>query len=290
MARKDIKSVLVIGGTGFIGSAVVARLSQTELAQITVVHTSSLSHGRPSRAHYYRIDAKDAFVGDLMRDHDAIVLLASPDITLMKQLVAMIRKARPRHVLYASTVLLYDSKKDPAHEETPLRARNEYERAKLAEEKMVRAALKSPIKLTIARLGNVYGDVLNKGIIGNAFHALHRENSIPVSGNVVRDYIFIDDVAEALTTLVLEPPQGNVEVINIATGIGTPLNTLLAGIEKIAGRKLTRIEGAPRDESPRIVADIQKMKKRIGKPAFRLNEGLKETYRRFSAWYDNEKL
>ncbi len=287
---KNIHSVLVIGGTGFVGSALVSELSRHPVERISIVHASPLRSVKPSPALYYRMSLAEGAVKNLVLAHESIVVLAQPDPAAMQKLAVMLCEARPRHVVYASTALLYDVSNAAATEESPLAPHSEYERAKLEEETILRQALGASFPLTIARLGNVYGDILNKGIIGKTLHALYRGESVDIAGNAVRDYIFIDDVASALATIALSPARGT-RVVNISTGKGTPLEVVLAHIEKATGQKISRANGSERGaaENPWSVADNAAAKAFLSDPRS-LRAGIKEANERFRAWYDSSNV
>ena len=57
-------------------------------------------------------------------------------------------------------------------------------------------------------------------------------------GSVVRDYIYVSDVAEAFARAVKY--DGERSVFNISTGIGTSLNELIDLVERAVGREVVR--------------------------------------------------
>jgi UDP-glucose 4-epimerase len=58
-------------------------------------------------------------------------------------------------------------------------------------------------------------------------------------GSVVRDYIYVSDVAEAFA--LAANYNGERSVFNISTGVGTSLNELLDMVERAIGREVTRV-------------------------------------------------
>ena len=290
MAKKAIRSALVIGGTGFVGAPFVEALTKSALERVSVVHTNALGTVAPSRTHYYHMDANDAYLADLIAVHDAVAILIPPDMKTMRSICAAIRAARPRHVLYTSTSLLYKGGARPQKENAPLESVTVYERAKRMEEKiLMEACKKSGSQLTIARLGSVYGNVHNAGVVGRAFHAIFRNEEFSVRpGNRVRDYIHVDDVAQALAYLLVNPPKKSVDIINVSSGVGVALDDVLAQIEKAAGAALKKVVGAPSKESESIIADSGYLARRMNFEARELKRGLRQTHAEFLAWYDDK--
>ncbi len=282
-----IQSVLVIGGTGFIGAPLVAELIRRGVERVSVSHTEPLTSAAPSSALYYRVDAGSSDIDALVASHDAIALLIQPNEAVTKNILKSIAKHGGKHLLYTSTTLLYRGGGEAQKENAPLQAVTAYEKLKMREEKLIAGAAHGTTRITIARLGNVYGDVRNKGVLGHAFRALFTGGSLEVrGGSRVRDYIFVDDVVLALATLVLSPSAKALEYINVSTGVGTTTDQLLSTLEKVVGKSLSRTEGNAGIDTESIIADNAKLVKRVGMPAHDVKKGLKRMHERFRAWYD----
>lgn len=286
MAQKKPKKILIIGGTGFIGSALVDVLDRHDEAKVSVVHERPLEQVNPSRARYYRLSAEESALEGLIAAHDVVVVLIRPHKKAMQNIASAIRKSQPSHVIYASTTLLYDDSDTPQPESARLNPITTHERAKWEEERLLKTAAKGKTSLTIARLGSVYGDRGSDGIISRAFHAAFRDEPLKVrSLSSVRDYIHVDDVARALAQLALRTPRQS-EVINIASGAGVELEKVLHLIESMTDKNIKRTEGRKIPESQKIIADNKKYVKRFGGPTLDLKAGLKKTFERFRSWYD----
>ncbi|HEY4521145.1 MAG TPA: NAD-dependent epimerase/dehydratase family protein [Candidatus Paceibacterota bacterium] len=286
MTQKKGKKILIIGGTGFIGSVLVDVLDLHEEASVSVVHSQPLKEVIPSRALYYRLSAEEPALEGLMAAHDVVVVLIRPHKKAMQNIASAIKKAQPKHVIYASTSLLYGDLDSAQAEDARLDPITPHEHSKFEEERLLKTAAKNKTVLTIARLGSVYGDRHSNGIISRAFHALFRDEPIEArSLSSVRDYIHVDDVAQALAALALGSPRQH-EIINISGGVGADLEKVLHLIEGVAGTSIRRIKGRHIKESQQIIADNKKYVKRLGGPTLDLKAGLEKTYERFRSWYD----
>jgi nucleoside-diphosphate-sugar epimerase len=97
-------------------------------------------------------------------------------------------------------------------------------------------------------------------------------------GEQIRDYLHVQDVADALAGLVVADAQGT---YNIGSGKATTLRNIIETVGRIVGRPdLLRIGAMPAraNDSPLVVADIAKIRTEIGwQPRFALDEGLQAT-------------
>ena len=96
-------------------------------------------------------------------------------------------------------------------------------------------------------------------------------------GSVVRDYVYVGDVARALAAAARH--HGADRVFNIGTGRGTSLNDLIAIIEKACGREVKRVyqEGRTFDID-RNILDVSRAAARLGwRPETSLVDGIGKT-------------
>jgi UDP-glucose 4-epimerase len=103
---------------------------------------------------------------------------------------------------------VYPDSPHPQPETTIPAPHSPYEQGKYEEEQLVTAfADTHHLTHCIARLGNVYGDIQNRGVVGYLFQSLVTHTSFAVNGtgDQTRDYIFVDDVASALAALATTP-------------------------------------------------------------------------------------
>ncbi len=98
------------------------------------------------------------------------------------------------------------------------------------------------IDMTAIRISNPYGPWQNitrgQGIVGTYCSDIASDKAIQVwgDGNVVRDYIYIRDVAEALELVIGNAP--GFKVYNLSTGIGTTINDLVNILGELQGTPL----------------------------------------------------
>jgi UDP-glucose 4-epimerase len=143
----------------------------------------------------------------------------------------------------------------------------------------------------ILRVTNPFGPFQasrkNQGIIAALISRALRDESIEIwgDGSVVRDYIFVADVINALEAATVD--QSGSRIFNIGTGQGRSLREVIAAIERQLGQKL-RVEWKPArpvDVSTSVVA-IERAREVLGwAPKTPFDEGLKETI----AWWRGRK-
>lgn len=147
------------------------------------------------------------------------------------------------------------------------------------------------IDMTAIRIGNPYGPWQNirrgQGIIGTYCADIASGKTIQVwgDGSVVRDYIYIRDVAEALERVIGNAPGFN--VYNLGTGIGTSINDLVNILGKLQGRPLNPAYLPGRDvDVPVNILDAGKFMSSFGwKPKTSLEEGVALTL----AWHQTAR-
>ncbi|MCA9143616.1 MAG: NAD(P)-dependent oxidoreductase [Planctomycetales bacterium] len=184
-----------------------------------------------------------------------------------------------RRVIMVGTCAEYDSTGGVCHETaTPLRPNTTYGRSKHALHMNADAYCQTyKLSFAWARLFYMYGPHAHpQRFPGPVIAALLRGEPAPCShGNQVRDYLYIDDVATALTQLVMSDLEGS---INVASGFPIPLAMLLDGIAKrLDGEHLLQWGQVPTAESePRVLAaNTQRIYDELGwRPEVRLDDGL----------------
>ena len=130
-----------------------------------------------------------------------------------------------------------------------------YGATKLAQEHLLSAwSASHDTSLAILRFQNVYGpgqSLINSytGIV-SLFSQLARDGkSIPIyeDGNIVRDFVYIDDVARSIATVVATPPSSALTRYDVGSGVGTTILELASHIADYYGAPAPHITGAYRD-------------------------------------------
>jgi nucleoside-diphosphate-sugar epimerase len=191
------------------------------------------------------------------------------------------------HVVFSSSRLVYGRAQHlPVAEDHPLAPRSFYAANKLCCEDYHRAfAAPGALTFTICRISNAFGpdpDFARKdhGVI-NAFV----ENALagqPLrlfgDGRQLRDYIYIDDLIDALLLCGSHPAARN-QTFNIGSGEGIRLRDAVEEIRRAAGGPPIEFQPWPADyekvESGDYVSEITQIRSRLGfSPACSFRAGL----------------
>jgi UDP-glucose 4-epimerase len=154
----------------------------------------------------------------------------------------------------------------PVDEQHPTEPISAYGMLKLGGEDLAcRYADAYALQVRILRCSNVYGERQppDRGQGAVAVFAERIAHGEPIvlfgDGEVIRDYVYVDDVAEAALALLDAPSEQR--VVNVGSGRGDSLNALIALFEAAAARRavVERRAGRSFDVSE-IVLDIARLK------------------------------
>jgi len=153
-----------------------------------------------------------------------------------------------------------------------------YGATKLAIEKYLHAyQVQFGLDYCILRIANAYGPGQVNGVIPRLFHCAMTGEAFDLwgDGTVMRDYVYVDDVVDALIEA-----RNQDGVFNIGTGVGTTILELIELIESLT-RKPIRINASHgrRVDVPANVLDFSKALRTFRwAPKTLLADGLKKTH------------
>lgn len=130
-----------------------------------------------------------------------------------------------------------------------------YGATKLAQEHILAAwAAAHASKLTVLRFQNVYGpgqSLTNPytGIVSLFSQMARRGESIPVyeDGAITRDFVYIDDVARAVSTVMVTPPESDSSCFDVGSGVATTILELAGLLADYHKAPRPHVNGAYRD-------------------------------------------
>ncbi|MFZ1288053.1 MAG: NAD-dependent epimerase/dehydratase family protein [Candidatus Phosphoribacter sp.] len=166
-----------------------------------------------------------------------------------------------------------------------------YGATKLAQEHILSAwALSQQVPLTVLRLQNVYGpgqSLTNSytGIVTLFSRWAKSGKEIPVfeDGQIVRDFVYIDDVAEAVARGLGAPTPG-LRILDVGSGVPTTIHGLATHLALVHAAPAPVVTGQFRDGDIRHgVADLAVTRRELGfEPKTDLATGLS----RLQTWID----
>jgi UDP-glucose 4-epimerase len=296
--------VLVTGGAGFIGSHIVDAYIEKG-HQVVVIDDLSTGHRENVNPHaeFLEMDIRDPSLQDLFAEerfdivnHQAArgnvrasmedpMIFADVNVRGGINLLECCRKYGVQKFIYASTggCVYGELKYLPADEEHPVRPRDPYGASKASFELYLPVyAVNYGIRYTILRYPNVYGprqDPLGEAGVVSIFTGQMLRHVQPIingDGEQVRDYVFVEDVANANLQAL---GNGDGDVFNLGWGIGTSVNTIFHRLKSITNLEVKEVHGPPKlGEVQKSCLDASKAKRILGwQPKVELEEGLRRT-------------
>ncbi|MCO6008406.1 NAD-dependent epimerase/dehydratase family protein [Actinoallomurus purpureus] len=194
----------------------------------------------------------------------------------------------PLVVLTGSGGAVYDPSRPPPYDErTPTRPRSAYGKAKLALEKALLERAPAVPGLVL-RLGNVYGPGqrtgTGQGVIAHWLESIADRRPLRVYGDtdVLRDYVYVDDVVDVLASI--RRGETSEPVVNIGSGEGVSLNELLRVVCSVVGERPAVEARPPRAFDRRDVTLDVRLAAELGwRPRTSLAAGIAFTWREMLA-------
>lgn len=307
----EVSAFTVIGASGYIGSKLVNKLTDSGCNVIRSSRRDTITNG-DSEFVMAELDSLDFWL-NIVEKSDVIIHLAgntsinvandNPALDLNSSVVPIYRlieackilRKRPR-VVFASTVTAYGFTDNlPVSEATAENPESFYDLHKFFVERQLVLATKLNICDGVSlRLANVYGPssanssandrgILNK-IIGLALAG--DIVSLYGGGNYIRDYIYIDDVVDAFILASISSKSAG-EVFNVGSGVGTSVRDAFNAVTQEVYRQTNKIiemkdvpwpENSPKIDMRNFTASIKKAHTCLGwSPKVSLQTGIATT-------------
>lgn len=290
---RDAGAAAVVGAGGFIGARVCAALRTTGVDVIPFTRQRPAVDGDRLAAGVARVRTIFLLAGRTNpalaeRDPAAAMAELAEHERLLGLLIDEPRDpaATRRVVLASSGGTVYDDQAEPPYAETsPIGPRTEYGRLKVAAEELLRS-YHGALEPVAARISNAYGPGqrvgTGQGVIAHWLAAIRAGEPLRLFGDpaTVRDYVYIDDTAEAIAAL--HHFRGAApSALNIGSGTPTSLGELADLVRSAAGRPRHELVVVPARDFDRhdTWLDVQHARDVLGWTATTdLSTGLRATW------------
>lgn len=293
------RSILLLGG-GFIGQATARRLASNSME----VHILARHHSLQSAPaiHPYTGDLSDPAILDaLLPQCDTVVHLASsttPGSSANKpsdeldnlrptlHLLDRLHNQKGIHLVFVSSggTVYGNPPHIPVNEDAPLAPRSYHGAGKMALEGFIQAFRAAGHAVTILRPSNAYGpgQDLRRGFGFLRTMLEHAKNGSPMEiwgdGESTRDFVYVEDVAEAIALAIGNPADNG--TYNVGSGQGYTLNEVISLAKLVTGVEIATLHKPAREEDVRgVVLEVSRIRAALGwQPRVCLEEGLRRTW------------
>lgn len=295
-----MKKILIIGGNGFIGT----NLSKCFADHGEIVYSFDIQ--KPNN----RLKEVNYVVGDFFDDEVLEKALQGIDIVIHSLSTVNPGNSNVRFMQgysrdFVQSIKLFDlciknnikviflssggtvygiQNNQPIKEDAIPAPINHYGSVKLCIESVMKTFnTQLHTKMLIARIANPYGpgQDFNKGVgfIDAALKKTLHHETIEIWGNgeVIRDYIYIDDVCEMIYSLTKY--TGNEEVFNISSSEGISLNDIIDEIKQLGLNPHVVYKETRSVDVPKVILDNSKIKSIHHQNIMSFNEGINEYYK-----------
>jgi len=281
--------LLVIGGAGYVGSVCAAHLVETG-HDVTVLDDLSTGHqdAVPDGALFVQADLAEAADDLLATGFEGVMHFAArslvgesvqkPElywsgnvVTTLHLLEAMRRHGTPR-LVFSSTAATYgEPEQVPITENAPLRPTNPYGASKLAIDNAISSySVAHGLAAVSLRYFNVAGAhgrfgerhavethlipiVLQVAAGQREFVQIYGDDWPTPDGTCLRDYIHVDDLADAHQLALDKAVPGHHAIYNLGCGTGFSVREVLEAARTVTGHPIPMVVGPRRAGDPAVL-------------------------------------
>ncbi len=293
-------AVLVVGGAGYIGSH-AAQVLRRKGYEVIIYDNLCTGHRELAEGFEFVVGdiADSAKLSKALHRCDAVMhfaahayvgeSVANPrkyfrnNVTSALTLLDAVMDSRVRKFIFSSTCAVYGNPvKVPIIEDNPRQPVNPYGASKLAFENALEAySAAYDLRFVSFRYFNAAG-ADESGTVGEMhdpethlipliFQAIQGKRAAveifgddypTPDGTCIRDYIHVNDLAEAHVLGLEYLPKGNSAAMNLGTGKGYSVHQVVSTVERITGQKVpTHIAARRAGDPPELVADASLVEK-----------------------------
>jgi len=233
-----MKSVVIIGASGFIGSHAVSKFRESGW-QITTYSSKLNNWENVSQEHinwnepdFKEFPRADCVIYAATQVNNVIIRenptkYISQNILVIDKLADAIAKTQSKpHVIHLSTASLYNSNFGiNVDENFPISENSDYDILKMKQEEIWTHHKGKFAGLSILRLSNIFGrknpdSESGRGFLENSIRRMLKGEITSCYGNgeYLRDYLNINDLTDAIWKIANSSLSSRVETINVASG------------------------------------------------------------------------
>lgn len=296
-----MKGITVLfGGSGFLGPIILEKYPEV----VSVGRTAPPSY---IKNRHIQVDSiEDLTILDHEEIDKVIFLVGSSDhhylnarvtagidlnVYPLKHALAYFSKRRLTKFICFTTILLYDVNKMklPVGEDQAIYPYlNEYVFSKFLTEKVVEFYA-NKVPTIIIRCSNIYGPtkLVRPDLVPTLIQKILGPNEASVwSKKPVRDFIYLEDAADAIMLLMDTPHTGPV---NLGTGTSSSIGYIADILKNCSGKEIIDL-GVEVSGPMNFCCDMSLLNQLTGwKPKFTIEQGIEKTYHRMKGWVDECK-
>jgi len=272
-------SILITGATGFIGKHLVKKIPNYNIAvdqngkNIDLRIRKEVLKIRRSDIVIHlagKIPSEKNFSKNIFFEHNFLGTLNILEYCIKKKV---------KKIIFVSSYVYGNPEKNPISEKHQIKPHNTYTKSKVLSEELCKIyAEKYKIEIIILRPFNIFGNLQkDNSLISNIIKSIKNNSHITIiNKNNKRDYLFIDDLIDAIIKLI--DYKCKFEIFNIGSGKSYSFENVVQLFEKENKKKIKRkYKISKKNSIPKIQADISKIKKEIKwNPKYTLVEGIEK--------------